>query len=242
MRLKNRIALVTGASRGIGREISLGFAREGAHVVLTARDLERLQSVAAEIDLLPGSAEVASLEVTDHGEIADLFEDVVTRHGRLDVLCNNAGVGSASGPVSTVSPADFAAVQDVNLVGLYACCHSAVSHMVRAGYGRIINVSSGAAIMCNPEGSSYAASKAGVNALTITMAKELHKTNVLVNALSPGSVKTDMNPTSDVPPAEAVPTAVWLASIPDDGPTGRFFRFMEEYPMLPEINLDWSAR
>ena len=96
MRLKNRIALVTGASRGIGREISLGFAREGAHGVLTARDLERLQSVAAEIDLLPGSAEVASLEVTDHGEIADLFEDVVTRHGRLDVLCNNAGIMAMS--------------------------------------------------------------------------------------------------------------------------------------------------
>ena len=201
MRLKNRIALVTGASRGIGREISLGFAREGAHVVLTARDLERLESVATEIDLLPGSAEVAPLEVTDHGQVDDLFEDVVSRHGRLDVLCNNAGIGSAPGPVSTVSPADFATVQNVNLVGLYACCHSAVPHMIHAGYGRIINVSSGAAIMCNPEGSSYATSKAGVNALTITLAKELHETNVLVNALSPGSVKTDMNPTSEVPPS-----------------------------------------
>ena len=242
MRLKNRIALITGASRGIGREIALGFAHEGAHVVLTARDLERLESVATEIDLLPGSAEVAPLEVTDHGQVDDLFEDVVSRHGRLDVLCNNAGIGSAPGPVSTLRPADFATVHNVNLVGRYACCHSAVPHMIHAGYGRIINVSSGAAIMCNPEGSSYATSKAGVNALTITLAKDLHETNVLVNALSPGSVKTDMNPTSEVPPSEAVPTAVWLASIPDDGPTGRFFRFMEEYPMLPEINLDWSAR
>ena len=242
MKLENRITLVTGASRGIGREIALGLAREGAHVVLTARDGKRLESVAEEIIPLPGTAEVELLEVTDHDQVRTVVDNVVRRHGRLDVLCNNAGVGAAHGPVAEIGPEDFAAVQAVNLVGLYACCHAVLPHMIDAGYGRIVNVSSGSAIKCDPEGSSYAASKAGVNALTITMSKEVHAANVLVNALSPGSVKTDMNPTSEVPPSEAVPTAVWIASLPDDGPTGRFFRFMQEHPMLPMIDIDWSAR
>ena len=242
MDLTNRTALVTGASRGIGREIALGFARDGAHVVLAARDKERLAAVAAEIEQLPGTSEVATLDVSDANAVRHVIDGVVARHGRLDVLCNNAGVSTARGPVAEVSPEAFAAVQAVNLIGLFACCHAALPRMIEAGYGRIVNVSSGSAIMCNPGESAYAASKAAVNALTIAMAKEVRVSNVLVNAMSPGSVRTDMNPTSTVPPSEAVPTAVWLASLPDGGPTGRFYRFMQELPMLPDIDLDWNSR
>ena len=242
MSLAGRIALVTGASRGIGREVALGYARAGAHVVLAARDEARLTAVAAEIDDLSGSTEVVRMDVSDVAAVRRAIDDVVGQHGRLDVLCNNAGVSNARGHVADVAPEAFAGVQAVNLVGLFACCHAALPHMIEAGYGRIVNVSSGAAIMCNPGESAYAASKAAVNALTIAMAKEVEASNVLVNAMSPGSVKTDMNPTSDVPPSEAVPTAVWLASLPDGGPTGRFYRFMLELPMLPEIDLDWKSR
>ncbi len=242
MSLAGRIAMVTGASRGIGREIALGFARAGAHVVLTARDEARLTAVAAEIDDLSGSSDVVRLDVSDAAAVQRVIDGVVARHGRLDVLCNNAGISNARGHVADVSPEAFAGVQAVNVIGLFACCHAALPHMTAAGYGRIVNVSSGAAIMCNPGESAYAASKAAVNALTIAMAKEVEASNVLVNAMSPGSVKTDMNPTSDVPPSEAVPTAVWLAALPDGGPTGRFYRFMQELPMLPEIDLDWKSR
>lgn len=242
MSLAGRIAMVTGASRGIGREIALGYARAGAHVILTARDQARLAGVAAEIDNLSGSTDVVRLDVTDAAAVQRAIDGVVAQHGRLDVLCNNAGVSTARGPVAEVSPEAFAGVQAVNLVGLFACSHAALPHMIDAGYGRIVNVSSGAAIMCNPGESAYAASKAAVNALTIAMAKEVQASNVLVNAMSPGSVRTDMNPTSDVPPSEAVPTAVWLASLPDGGPTGRFYRFMQELPMLPDIDLDWKSR
>ena len=242
MSLANRIALVTGASRGIGREIALGYARAGAHVILAARDEERLAGVAAEIDGLSGTSDVVQLDVSDAAAVQQAIDGVVARHGRLDVLCNNAGVSTARGLVADVSPEAFAGVQAVNLIGLFACCHAALPHMIAAGYGRIVNVSSGAAIMCNPGESAYAASKAAVNALTIAMAKEVEASNVLVNAMSPGSVKTDMNPTSDVPPSEAVPTAVWLASLPDGGPTGRFYRFMQELPMLPDLDLDWKSR
>ena len=242
MSLENRIALVTGASRGIGREIALGYAQAGAHVILAARDAERLAGVAAEIEGLAGTSDVVQLDVSDVAAVQRAIDDVVARHGRLDVLCNNAGVSTARGPVAEVAPEAFAGVQAVNLIGLFACCHAALPHMVTAGYGRIVNVSSGAAIMCNPGESAYAASKAAVNALTIAMAKEVEASNVLVNAMSPGSVKTDMNPTSGVPPSEAVPTAVWLASLPNGGPTGRFYRFMQELPMLPDIDLDWKSR
>ena len=242
MDLTNRIALVTGASRGIGREIALGFARAGAHVVLAARDESRLKAVAAEIAESSGTSDVVTLDVGDAHAVRQVIDGVVARHGRLDVLCNNAGVSTARGPVAEVSPEAFAGVQAVNLIGLFACCHAALPHMVEAGYGRIVNVSSGAAIMCNPGESAYAASKAAVNALTIAMSKEVEASNVLVNAMSPGSVRTDMNPTSTVPPSEAVPTAVWLASLPDGGPTGRFYRFMLEMPMLPDIDVDWSSR
>ncbi len=242
MSLAGRIAMVTGASRGIGREIALGYARAGAHVILAARDEARLIAVASEIGELSGSADVVPLDVSDSAAVGKAIDGVVARHGRLDVLCNNAGISNARGPVAEVSPEAFAGVQAVNLVGLFACCHAALPHMIEAGYGRIVNVSSGAAIMCNPGESAYAASKAAVNALTIAMAKEVEASNVLVNAMSPGSVKTDMNPTSDVAPSEAVPTAVWLASLPDGGPTGRFYRFMLELPMLPDIDLDWSSR
>lgn len=242
MSLAGRIAMVTGASRGIGREIALGYARAGAHVILTARDEARLADVASEIDKFSGSADVVRLDVTDAAAVQRAIDGVVARHGRLDVLCNNAGVSNARGPVAEVSPEAFTGVQAVNLIGLFACCHAALPHMISAGCGRIVNVSSGAAIMCNPGESAYAASKAAVNALTIAMAKEVQASNVLVNAMSPGSVRTDMNPTSDVPPSEAVPTAVWLASLPDGGPTGRFYRFMQELPMLPDIDLDWKSR
>jgi len=234
--------MVTGASRGIGREIALGYARSGAHVVLAARDQARLASVASEIDDLSGNCDIVPLDVSDAAAVRRAINGTVARHGRLDVLCNNAGVSNARGPVTEVLPEAFAGVQAVNLIGLFACCHGALPHMIQAGYGRIVNVSSGAAIMCNPGESAYAASKAAVNALTIAMAKEVQASNVLVNAMSPGSVKTDMNPASDVPPSEAVPTAVWLASLPDGGPTGRFYRFMQELPMLPEIDLDWKSR
>ncbi|MBM4436244.1 MAG: SDR family oxidoreductase [Actinobacteria bacterium] len=242
MQLAGRIALVTGANRGIGREIALGYAREGAHVVLTARDLARLNVVAEEIHALGGACSVRQLDVTDHASIERTVADVVARHGRIDVLCNNAGGNPAPGPLADVPAAAFGQVLALNLVGPHACCRAVLPHMTRQRYGRIINISSGAAIMLNPGEGTYAASKAGLNAMTLVLAKEVHSQNILVNAMSPGSVRTDANPTAKTHPRECVPTAIFLAALPDDGPTGRFFRFMQELPVVPAISIDWSAR
>lgn len=241
MNLSDRIALVTGASRGIGREIALGFARAGAHVVLTARDRERLSDVAAEIAANGGASSTHALDVTDHKAIRSAFDRVVKELGRIDILCNNSGVNTARGKVADVSPGRFAEVHAVNLLGLYACCHLVLPHMFRQGYGRVVNVSSGSAFMCDAEASAYSSSKAAVNALTIALSKEVKPDNVLVNAMSPGSVTTDMNPEAETPASAAVPTAIWLASLPGDGPTGRFYRFMKELPIVPDVEVDFRA-
>ncbi|MAG34640.1 MAG: short-chain dehydrogenase [Dehalococcoidia bacterium] len=241
MELSGRVALVTGASRGIGKEIALGYAREGAHVVLTARDEDRLQEVAKQIDADGGVSSVVRLDVAEHSAVGRVIDLIVEEHGRIDVLCNNAGISLPNGPASEVPPERFAAVFAVNTVGLYACCYAALPHMIEQGYGRIVNVSSASAFMCLAGTSAYSGSKAAVNAITSVLAKEVHEHDVLVNAMSPGAVRTDMNPTAATLPVEAVPTAVWLAALPTGGPTGKFYRFMQEMAMLPEHDMDFLA-
>lgn len=241
MELANRVALVTGASRGIGREIALGYATAGAHVVATARDTEQLEQLAGNIRADGGSCSVYRMDVTDAAAIAEVVHRVVDRLGRIDVLCNNAGVNSAVGRVADVPTAPFAQVFAVNVLGLYACCHAVMPHMVERRYGRIVNVSSGAALICGATGGAYASSKAAVNALTAVIAKEGREHNVLANAMSPGSVRTAMNPTADTPASASVPTALWLASLDDDGPTGRCYRFLTEIPMIAQQDIDWGS-
>ena len=241
MALTNRVALVTGASRGIGEAIALGYAAAGAHVVLAARDMPRLNMVATRITDAGGSCEVAILDVSEYSTIGPVLDRVVERHGRLDILCNNAGVSTARGNVIDVSAEQLARVLAVNVVGLHCCCKEALPHMIKKGYGRIVNIGSGSAYMCNPGESAYSSSKAAVNAFTATLSKEIHESGILVNAMSPGSIRTDMNPAGPSPPTTAVPTAIWLASLPANGPNGRFFRFDEEIPIVPTTHIDFRS-
>ncbi len=235
--LTDRVVLITGASRGIGREIALGVAAAGGRPLLAARDVRRLESVATEIADTGGHASVYPLDVRDIAAIRDVMDRALADHGRIDALINNAGVNSAHGPAAEIPPEAFAAIHAVNTVGLYACCHAALPSMIERRYGRIVNMSSLSALRREADFSAYASSKAAVNAVTIAIAEELRAFNVLVNAMSPGSIRTDMNPEAETPASEAVPTALWLASLPDDGPTGRQYRFMREIPMLPEHEL-----
>ena len=161
--------------------------------------------------------------------------------GASTCCATTPGVNSAVGRVADVPTAPFAQVFAVNVFGLYACCHAVMPHMVERRYGRIVNVSSGAALICGPTGGAYASSKAAVNALTAVIAKEGREHNVLANAMSPGSVRTAMNPTADTPASASVPTALWLASLDDDGPTGRCYRFLTEIPMIAQQEIDWGS-
>ena len=160
-----------------------------------------------------GSTSIFRLDVTEYAEVGRVVNRTIRELGRIDVLCNNAGINTANGPVAEIPPERFATVFAVNTVGLYACCYAVLPHMIAQGYGRIVNVSSASAFMCQPGSAAYAGSKAAVNALTAALAKEVQAHDILVNAMSPGAVRTDMNPTADTHPVEAVPTAVWLAAL-----------------------------
>ena len=240
MKLEGKIAIVTGASRGIGWEIALGFADEGANLVVCARDEARLQRLVGEIERRQRRAVAVKADVTVEADVERLVKRTVETFGRIDVLCNNAGV-SHRGLVDELDPPQWDEVIAVNLRGPFLCSRAVLPHMKRQDYGRIVDMSSGSAINCTPGFSAYSASKAALNALSRTLANEVAGSNILVNAMSPGFLKTDMNPEGTRSPSAAVPTAVDLASLPDGGPNGRFYRFQQEMEVIPDLsNLDWT--
>lgn len=193
MLLKQRVALVTGASQGIGRAICLDFARHGAAVVATARNEGKLNELAQEVKLaeLPGAITPRTLDVTDRSAIDQMVESVIETQGRIDILVNNAGI-TKDGLMMSMDDEQFEAVLTTNLRAAFWLSRAVSRHMVRARYGRIINISSVSGVMGNAGQSNYAASKAGLIGLTKSVAKELGKRKITCNAIAPGFVATDM--------------------------------------------------
>ncbi len=193
MLLEGRIAIVTGASQGIGRAISLDFAAHGACVVACARSEDKLSHLADEAKKteLPGSVVANRLDVTDREAIDGLVDGVVDDHGRIDIVVNNAGV-TKDGLVMSMEDQQFEEVLTTNLRSTFWMTRAVSRHMVRARYGRIINISSVSGVMGNAGQANYAASKAGVIGLTKSVAKELAKRKITCNAIAPGFVTTAM--------------------------------------------------
>jgi len=226
----NGVALVTGANRGIGREVARQLAERGYEVLLSARDGEKASAVAAELAESTGAAVRAlTLDVADPASIAAAAERVGADPGRLDVLVNNAGVGSDFG-VSGVAP-DFDAIQralDTNFYGAYRLTIALLDLLRESAHPRIVNVSSGMGGVTEMGGWSpgYRVSKAALNAMTRILSTELKSEGFLVNSACPGFVNTDMGgPMGAQKPVEdGAAGIVWLATLPDDGPTGGFFR------------------
>lgn len=240
MKMKGRVAIVTGASRGIGREIALGYANQGAHVVVCARDEAKLQQLAQEIRQTGVQSVDVPADVSQETDVQSVIDLTLDAFGRIDVLCNNAAV-SYQGAVHELTPDQWDAVIAVNLRGPFLCSRAVLPHMKQQNYGRIVDVSSGSAVICSPGFAAYSASKAGMNALSRTIAGEVVNHDILINAMSPGFLKTDMNPNGTRPPGDAVPTAVFLASLPAGGPNGEFFRFMESFEVIPDFSkFDWT--
>jgi NAD(P)-dependent dehydrogenase (short-subunit alcohol dehydrogenase family) len=229
--LERRVALVSGANRGIGLEVVRQLGKLGMIAVLGARDPDKGAIAAGRLASAGVEAPVVALDVTDAKSIASAVADVVERFGRIDVLVNNAGIaldGSRS-PVSSVlevSAETVARTLDANTLGPLRLIQAIVPLMQARGYGRIVNVSSGLGQISAMGGSwpGYRMSKAALNALTRIVAAEVDSANIKVNAMSPGWVRTDMGgqgaPRSV---AEGADTIVWLATLPDDGPSGLFF-------------------
>lgn len=188
-RLDDQVALITGASMGIGYGLAKALAHVGARVAVAARGVASLRKLAEEIDSNGGEAFPLRLDVRDIGQIHSAMEQVRDHFGRLDVLVNNAGLG-ANHPATEVSEADWDEMMDVNLKGLFFCCQAAGKIMLQQGRGRIINMSSQASVVGIRDHAVYCASKGGVNQLTKVLALEWSAQGVTVNAVGPTFIYT----------------------------------------------------
>jgi 3-oxoacyl-[acyl-carrier protein] reductase len=189
--LKDKVVLVTGASRGIGRAVAGVLAAQGATVVLGARDAARLEAAVKEIREAGGRAEALTLDVSDRASVEAAVESVVDAHGRIDALVNNAGV-TRDTLLLRMKDEDWQAVLDTNLTGVYLCTQAAIKPMIKQRRGRIVNVTSVVGLVGNAGQANYAASKAGVVGFTKSVAREVASRGITVNAVAPGFVETDM--------------------------------------------------
>jgi NAD(P)-dependent dehydrogenase (short-subunit alcohol dehydrogenase family) len=191
MRLKDRVSLVTGASRGIGFAIARAFVAEGAAVALTARDAAALERAVQELRDAGGRAIGVSGSVANDKDVVRMVATTLSEFGRLDCLVNNAGGGHGSRSLETLAASDYDSVLDVDLRGTFFCCREAIKVMKAAGGGVIVNISSqGGRYVSEISGPHYAAAKAGVLGLTRELAKEFGPFGIRINAITPGVVLT----------------------------------------------------
>ena len=194
---EGRVALVTGASQGIGRACALVLAQAGAAVACAARSEEKLAQVVAEITAAGGRAAAFKLDVANEEEVKTVMKAVIAQFGKVDILVNNAGI-TRDQLVMRMKRADWDAVIQTNLSGPYFCIQQAIPSMLKQRWGRIINISSIFGQMGQTGQANYAASKAGVIGLTMAMAREVASRSITVNAIAPGWIETAM--TSDLNP------------------------------------------
>src|SRR5258708_30391748 len=189
--LKDKVALVTGASQGIGRDTALALAEAGAKVAVAARNGEKLTALAGEIAAAGGTALAVKMDVADAEQVKAGFKQVIEKFGKVDILVNNAAI-TRDGLAMRMKAEDWDAVLRTNLTGAHLCAQQAVAVMMRARYGRIINVTSIVAETGNPGQANYLAPKAGLIGLTRALALEIASRNITVNAVAPGFVVSPM--------------------------------------------------
>ena len=220
-----RVALVSGGNRGIGLEVCRQLSGRGATVICGSRDEERGRAAAEELEgnVVPHQLDVADPESVDR--LATFVED---EFGRLDILVNNAAISNDEGQRGVDADLDrVKEALEANLFGAWRLCEIAIPLMRRNGYGRIVNVSTGLAALEDMGGGSpgYRVSKTALNVLTRILASELRGSGILVNAVNPGWVQTDMGGSGATRPVEeGAESLVWAATLPNSGPTGGFFQ------------------
>ncbi len=186
-----RVAIVTGASRGLGAATARHLAADGRHVVCVARDESKLNAVKAEIEAAGGSAEIMTCDITSQESIEAMIDAVFEKHKRLDILVNNAGI-TRDNLLLRMSDSEFDDVINTNLRSVFVACRAALKPMMRGKWGRIINLGSVAGVVGNPGQANYAAAKAGLAGFTKCLAKEMGGKNITANVIAPGFIQTDM--------------------------------------------------
>ncbi len=232
--MKNKVALVTGAYRGLGLEVCKQLAEQGITVVLTARSHEKGLPAAQGLAEKGLPVVYTRLEVTSEESCLAAYEFVKKTFGKLDILVNNAGVWPKGESIQTVPLQIIRETFESNTLGAIRLMQLFAPGMREAGFGRIVNVSSGMGQLSEMEGGwpAYRISKVALNGATKIYAEEFKGTNVLINCVCPGWVKTDMGgPGAEKSIPEGADTLVWAATLPDGGPTGGFFR--------ERARLDW---
>ena len=239
--LSGKVALVTGAGRGIGRAIAVGYAAAGAAVCCVARTESDIASVVADIRTDGGTATAVPADVTDYDAVVRAFDATVTEFGGVDIVVINAGGNlDHSRDVESSTPEEWAATVQLNLVGAYHTAKAALPHLRERGAGKIIAIGSGMGRHGRAGDSAHASAKAGLSMLVRVLALELWRHNISVNELIPGPVLTDrVTQNARQPgsvfqvqsewvktPEDVVPLALFLATQPDKGPTGQTYSLM----------------
>ena len=230
MKLKGRVALITGSTRGIGKEFAMGFAKEGADVIVNGRNLEKARGVAQEIEGFGVRSLAVAADISSSQDVTRMVEEITRSFDRIDILVNNAGVNPFILEAEKIKEEGWDQVIDVNLKGVFLCCQAVGKKMIQQAGGKIINISSAAGILGEQGFLPYCVSKAGVMVLTRVLAYEWSRYHILVNAIAPGLVAGGMNTpilnkevlvsglTQQVPlkrfgtPEEIVKIALFLAS------------------------------
>jgi len=207
-----RVALVTGGSRGIGEGIATRLAAAGAEVVLTARTIGAAEKVAESIRADGGKASGLALDISDPASVEACVGEVLAKHEKIDILVNNAGI-TRDNLLMRMKADDWESVISTNLGGTYRMCRAVVPKMVRARYGRIVNITSVVGTLGNPGQANYATTKAGVEAFSRSLARELASRNITVNNVAPGFIDTDMTRALDEKQRDALLSQIPLGRL-----------------------------
>lgn len=192
MRLKNKVAIITGGARGIGKSISILFAKEGAKLSIISRTKEQLEKTKSEIESLNGEVFVFRGDISERKTVKKFVSETIENLGRIDILINNAGILGPVGPLFENDAGEWIKTIKINLIGTFLMTREVIPYMVKNKRGKILNFSGGGAVSPRPNFTSYGSSKAAVVRITETLSEELKKYNIQVNAIAPGLVKTKM--------------------------------------------------
>jgi len=249
-KLKNKVAVITGAGRGIGRYLALGFAKEGAKLVIVSRTISELKRTAKEIKNIQKDVLAHRVDISDEKDVSNLAREIKKRYGTVDILINNAGILGPLGLITDIKTDQWIRAIKINLIGTYLCTKYLLPSMIKKRCGKIINLSGGGAAYPKPLFGSYASSKAAVIRLTENLAEELKEFNIQVNAIAPGGVKTkiqeeilrfkhlpenvfketkDILASGGTTPSKIVNLALFLATEDSNGLTGKFIHVNDSW-------------